>query len=99
MANRKSEPSFGKKPIPVKLDEALLARIDALSEKVGEPRSTVMRMCMRIGLDQLEKVYDEKTRPRLSAYPPPALAETLNDEKKEKPKKLGPMTKPGSIEN
>ncbi len=61
MAERKSDPSFGKKPIPVKLDEPLLARIDSLSaaDKIGEPRSTVMRMSMRIGVEQLESVYKQ----------------------------------------
>src|SRR5687767_15109607 len=44
------------KPIPVLLDEALRDRIAAVSKKMGEPQSTVMRISMRIGLDQLEEL-------------------------------------------
>lgn len=44
------------KPIPIKIDEALMKRIVEVSEKMGEPRSTVMRIAMRIGLDQLEEM-------------------------------------------
>lgn len=54
------------KPIAVKLDKALLARIDAVSKKMGEPRSTVMRVAMRIGLDSLEKAFEAKL-PNLSS--------------------------------
>src|ERR1043165_9577010 len=43
------------RPIPVLLDQPLLDRITALSERIGEPKSTVMRIAMRIGLDALEK--------------------------------------------
>lgn len=43
------------KPIPVQLDEPLRDRIAAASERLGEPKSTVMRMAMRIGLQALEK--------------------------------------------
>lgn len=68
------------------LDQALRDRIDALSAKIGEPRSTVMRMCMRIGLDQLEKVYDEKNRQTLSTWPPPSGGEAMNDDGKPKRK-------------
>jgi hypothetical protein len=46
------------KPIPVKLDGPLLERIDAMASKIGEAKSTVMRMAMRIGLDGLEKAFD-----------------------------------------
>ena len=45
------------KPIPVKLDLPLLQRIEALSERLGEAKSTIMRMAMRVGLDALEKAF------------------------------------------
>jgi hypothetical protein len=48
------------KPIPVLLDEALRFRIAAASEKMGEPQSTVMRISMRIGLEQLEDLFAKK---------------------------------------
>jgi hypothetical protein len=44
------------KPIPVKLPPAILDRIDEMAKRLGEPRSTVMRIAMRIGLESLEKV-------------------------------------------
>jgi len=43
------------KPIPVVLDQALRERIDAMSLRMGEPKSTVMRLAMRLGLESLEK--------------------------------------------
>ena len=46
------------KPIPVKLPPEILARVDALAKRIGEPRSTVMRIAMRVGLEQLEKAFD-----------------------------------------
>lgn len=46
------------KPIPVKLDAALLERIQKLAERVGEPQSTIMRFAMRVGLEGLEKVFE-----------------------------------------
>jgi metal-responsive CopG/Arc/MetJ family transcriptional regulator len=58
------------KPIPVKIPHDVLKRIDAISKRIGEPRSTVMRMAMRIGLDSLEKALETKP-PNLSSliYP------------------------------
>jgi DNA-binding MurR/RpiR family transcriptional regulator len=47
------------KPIPVMLDQPLLERIDNLSEKMGEAKSTVMRIAMRLGLAGLEKTLRE----------------------------------------
>lgn len=52
------------KPIPVLLDRKLRERIEAVSEKMGEPKSTVMRIAMRIGLEGLDKAFQaspEKT--------------------------------------
>lgn len=46
------------KPIPIKLDAALVQRIDSIAKKIGEARSVVMRMAMRIGLDSLEKAFE-----------------------------------------
>lgn len=45
---------FKSKPIPVKVDQRLLDRITEISERMGEAKSTVMRMAMRLGLDTLE---------------------------------------------
>lgn len=56
MGRKKS--NFPLKPIPVKLDAALLARIDALAARMGEGRSTIMRFAMRIGLENLQKAID-----------------------------------------
>lgn len=46
------------KPIPVQLDLPLRQRIEALSEKMGEAKSTIMRLSMRIGLTALEKTFE-----------------------------------------
>jgi hypothetical protein len=53
--------SKNSKPIPVLLDQSLRERIASASGKMGEPQSTVMRISMRIGLEQLEKLFAEKT--------------------------------------
>jgi len=42
------------KPIPVALGGELIERIDQIAAKIGENRSVVMRISMRIGLDKLE---------------------------------------------
>ena len=55
------------KPIPVQLDKALRDRIERLSERLGEAKSTVMRIAMRVGLDQLEKALASETAPNLHA--------------------------------
>jgi predicted transcriptional regulator len=77
VAPKKKQRHFRPKPIPVKLDEALLARIDALAEKLHEPRSTVMRFAMRIGIENLLKAIEagadlshlaQQTHP--TQYPP-----------------------------
>lgn len=67
------------KPIPVKLDQALLDRIIKVSNRMGEARSTVMRMAMRLGLDTIEAALKIKpailndlvleNRPADSPYP------------------------------
>ena len=44
------------KPIPVKLPPDILDRIDRLAKRIGEARSTIMRIAMGIGLESLEKV-------------------------------------------
>jgi hypothetical protein len=53
------------KPIPVLLDKALRDRIEAVSQKMGEPKSTIMRIAMRIGLEGLEKAFEGD--PKLSS--------------------------------
>ena len=55
------------KPIPVRLDPALLSRIEAVSEQLGEAKSTVMRMAMRLGLEKLEVALKSESAP--VAYP------------------------------
>lgn len=79
------------KPIPVMLDRPLLERIDKLSEKMGEARSTVMRIAMRLGLTGLERTLAE-TPERLSqdalrsaAYPEHRPAAIVFNEPKPKP--------------
>jgi hypothetical protein len=54
------------KPIPVLLDKPLRDRIAALSERLGEGKSVVMRIAMRVGLDSLEKAF-EGNPPNLSS--------------------------------
>lgn len=63
------------RPIPVMLDADLLAKVEAMSAKIGEAKSTVMRIAMRFGLEDMEKMYQarpdrqpEKTGHRTS-YP------------------------------
>lgn len=47
------------KPIPVMLDQPLLDRVEKLSAQMGEAKSTVMRIAMRLGLSGLEKTLQE----------------------------------------
>jgi metal-responsive CopG/Arc/MetJ family transcriptional regulator len=49
------------KPIPVKLDKNLLQRIDEMAIRMGEARSTVMRIAMRMGLEGLEKAFESNS--------------------------------------
>ena len=51
------------KPIPVKLSPDILARVDLLAKRVGEARSTIMRLAMGIGLDALEKLFHSTSAP------------------------------------
>lgn len=84
--SRPKKPTFAApKPIPLRLDQALVERIEALAEKIGEPKSTVMRMCMRIGLDQLEKVYTQQ--PERISYPLPEQSAPVMNEERPKVKK------------
>lgn len=48
---------FQNKPIPVKLDDSLVKRIEEVAAKMGESKSTVMRIAMRIGLEGLDKLF------------------------------------------
>jgi predicted DNA-binding protein len=80
------------KPIPVMLDQPLLERIDKLSEKMGEAKSTVMRIAMRLGLSGLEKTLNEAPERltqdalRSAAYPEHQPSGLLLNETKKKPK-------------
>jgi predicted DNA-binding protein len=84
------------KPISVKLDGPLLARIKALSDSMGEAQSTIMRIAIRVGLDGLEKLFAEGADAKAIAslaYPPHrAESAMLNELEKPKPKKKPPGT-------
>jgi metal-responsive CopG/Arc/MetJ family transcriptional regulator len=54
------KPIFESKAIAVKLDVDLLARIDAVAKHLCEPRSTIMRMAMRLGIEPLENVHAQQ---------------------------------------
>ena len=58
------------KPIPVKMDPALLARIEALANRINEPKSMIMRLAMKIGLDALEKAMNADPKNPGFLYPP-----------------------------
>lgn len=70
MASVKTKRLDDPKSIPVKLDKPLLDRIEALAARMGEAKSTVMRIAMRVGLDQLEKIFTAAPGP----MPPEAVA-------------------------
>jgi hypothetical protein len=54
-----TDPSPGGKPIPILLPELLLQHLDDVAEKMDMSRANVMRLCMKIGLEQLHRVnYD-----------------------------------------
>lgn len=56
---KKTDPSPGGKPIPILLPELLLQRLDAIAEQMDMSRANVMRLSMKIGLEQLSRVdYD-----------------------------------------
>lgn len=67
-------PKYRDKPIPVKLDAALLKRIEEVALRMGEAKSTVMRIAMRIGLEGLDKAFDISSKKALDSlrYPPHA---------------------------
>ncbi len=46
------------KPVPIKIDQPLLDRIERMAGKIGEGKAVVMRMAMRIGLEGLEKAFE-----------------------------------------
>jgi len=76
------------KAIPVRLDAALLDRIHKLSERMGEPQSTIMRIAMRVGLDGLEKAFAADPQTTLSSLLYPSRPdEGVIIEDKPKPKK------------
>lgn len=56
---KKTDPTPAGKPIPLLLPEALLQRLDDVAERMDLSRANVMRMSMKIGLEQLSRVnYD-----------------------------------------
>jgi hypothetical protein len=55
------------KPIPVKLDDELLKRVERMSQQMGEAKSTVMRIAMRLGMDGLEKTFAEPPKPKANS--------------------------------
>lgn len=48
-------------PIPVKLSPDTLVQLDRVSKRMGEPRSTIMRMAIRVGLQGLEKAIEQNS--------------------------------------
>jgi len=78
------------KPIPVLLDKELRFRIEQMAERMGEPKSTVMRIAMRIGLENLEKAFEHKL-PNSSSliYPQHQPQSSALNEPAEKKKKAG----------
>lgn len=69
------------------LDKPLLDRIEQLSNRLGEAKSTVMRMAMRVGLDALEKAFEARPADVLSLV-----------NKLESPKNLSSSSYPGHRE-
>jgi hypothetical protein len=54
-----TDPSPAGKPIPLALPEAFLQHLDDVAEQMDMSRANVMRLCMKIGLEQLRRVnYD-----------------------------------------
>jgi metal-responsive CopG/Arc/MetJ family transcriptional regulator len=51
---------YDSKAIPVKIDAELLARIDAVAQTLKEPRSTIMRLAIRLGIEPLEALVNRK---------------------------------------
>lgn len=82
----KRDPIKYGKPIPVRLPIDVLDRVDALAKRISESRATIMRIALKVGLDNLEKAL-AASDPKLSSllYPSkPDEGYTLNDEKKKK---------------
>ena len=78
------------KPIPVLLDKSLRFRIEQMAERMGEPKSTVMRIAMRIGLENLEKALEAKPpNSSSSTYPQHFPQGSGLNEEGEKKKKTG----------
>jgi predicted DNA-binding protein len=84
------KPIFESKAIPIKLTTELLERIDALARKIGEPRSTIMRFAMKIGLNALEKAYEEAPSDTLRYEIKSGDTYQLNEEKPAPKKKKAP---------
>ena len=66
------------RPIPVKLDDFLLIRVEKASARLGEAKSTVMRMAMRLGLDQVEKLLVQEIA-QVKLFDEPANQFKLNE--------------------
>lgn len=53
------DPSPAGKPIPLAIPEGLLTRLDDVADRMDMSRANVIRMTMKIGLEQLSRVdYD-----------------------------------------
>ena len=75
------------KPIPVRLPPEMLSRVEALAKRLGEPRSTIMRMAMRIGIESLEQAILSEPKKHLPGlvYSSSSLSpEQFNEEKPKK---------------
>lgn len=66
--HKQKQSKSAKSVIPVRLDADLLEQVDTLAGSYGEPRTTIMRMAIRVGLKflKLPGAADEE-----AIYPPP----------------------------
>jgi hypothetical protein len=70
---KKSKTPRMTKVVPVKMDEALYASLQAIADRVGENESTIIRIVLRAGLRQIVRDNYELFRFE-SLDPPPNVA-------------------------
>lgn len=63
----KRDPIDYGKPIPIRLPPEVLSRVEALAKRIGEPRSTIMRIALRVGVEGLERAFESGLS--ILAYP------------------------------
>lgn len=64
------DPSPAGKPIPLAIPEGLLTRLDDVAERMEMSRANVIRMTMKIGLEQLQRVNYDLARLVVNANTP-----------------------------